>query len=136
MIHWTQAVARNKNRCGDSLQQAGSAFLIALLTGSLMWAARVTGITDVAEPTSNTNTSELVAQGQTLFFKNCSGCHGKDAKGDEGPDLHGLKISNEKITATITKGVKGEMPNFSKKLNPTQVAALVAYLRKLDAQSE
>jgi mono/diheme cytochrome c family protein len=29
-----------------------------------------------------------VKSGRTLFLKNCAHCHGADAHGDEGPDLH------------------------------------------------
>jgi mono/diheme cytochrome c family protein len=61
----------------------------------------------------------------------CSQCHGDDAHGDEGPDLHNLSISNARIVVTIKKGIKGEMPTFTKKYDDHQIAALVAYLRSL-----
>ncbi len=61
----------------------------------------------------------------------CSECHGGDAHGDEGPDLHNLAISNGRIAMTIEKGIKGEMPAFVKKYDASQIVALVAYLRSL-----
>ena len=74
---------------------------------------------------------ELAGQGHDFFEMSCSQCHGDDAHGDEGPDLHNLAISNARIAATIKKGIKGEMPTFEKKYDDRQVAALVSYLRTL-----
>src|SRR6202023_856927 len=49
-------------------------------------------------------------QGRHLFLMNCAHCHGDDARGDEGPDLHDLHKSDERIHQLITSAVKGEMP--------------------------
>jgi len=76
-------------------------------------------------------TPEVVAQGHKFFAMSCSECHGDDATGDEGPDLHNLPISNARIRVMIKKGLKGEMPTFAKKYNDQQIAALVSYLRTL-----
>jgi len=73
----------------------------------------------------------LVEQGHQFFTMSCVECHGDDAHGDEGPDLHNLTISNARIAATIRHGVKGEMPTFARKYNDAQLTALVAYLRSL-----
>jgi mono/diheme cytochrome c family protein len=73
----------------------------------------------------------VVAHGQKLFAVNCSHCHADDATGDEGPDLHGLTKSDERIKAIITNGVKGEMPSFGKKLQEEDKEALVQFLRSL-----
>src|SRR5262245_7731659 len=56
------------------------------------------------------------AQGQHLFLMNCAHCHGDDARGDEGPDLHDLHKSDQRIHQVIANGIKGEMPSFAKKL--------------------
>ena len=69
--------------------------------------------------------------GRSLFLKNCAHCHGDDARGDEGPDLHGLKKSDEWITRRISNGVKGEMTAFGEKFSPSELDALIAYLRSL-----
>ena len=76
-------------------------------------------------------TPELLAQGQTFFALSCSECHGDDAKGDEGPDLHNLPVSNAYIRTRIKKGLEGEMPPFAKKYNDRQIAALIVFLRSL-----
>jgi mono/diheme cytochrome c family protein len=73
-----------------------------------------------------------VTQGRTLFVKSCAHCHGLDATGDEGPDLHGLWVSDRRIAAVIKRGIKGEMPSFAKKHDDRQVAELVAYVRSLE----
>jgi mono/diheme cytochrome c family protein len=71
------------------------------------------------------------AQGRHLFLMNCAHCHGDDARGDEGPDLHNLHRSDARIHEVITAGIKGEMPSFGKKLGDPDVRELVAYLRTL-----
>ena len=71
------------------------------------------------------------AQGRHLFLMNCAHCHGDDAHGDEGPDLHNLHRSDARIHEVITAGIKGEMPSFSKKLDDPDVRQLIAYLRTL-----
>jgi mono/diheme cytochrome c family protein len=74
----------------------------------------------------------LVAQGRALYLASCAHCHAADATGDEGPDLHGVEASDRYIAATITRGIKGEMPSFRKKLAGEDVARLTAYLRSLE----
>jgi mono/diheme cytochrome c family protein len=73
----------------------------------------------------------LANQGHKLFLLNCAHCHGTDARGDEGPDLHGLTKSDQKLTSIIQNGVKGEMPKFSAKLNHADTHALIAFIRTL-----
>jgi mono/diheme cytochrome c family protein len=71
------------------------------------------------------------AQGRHLFLMNCAHCHGEDAHGEEGPDLHNLHRSDARIREVITAGIKGEMPSFGKKLGDPDVRQLIAYLRTL-----
>ena len=71
------------------------------------------------------------AQGRHLFLMNCAHCHGDDAHGDEGPDLHNLHRNDARIHEVITAGIKGEMPSFGKKLGDPDVRQLIAYLRTL-----
>jgi mono/diheme cytochrome c family protein len=75
--------------------------------------------------------SPIAVHGQKLYAVNCSHCHADDATGDEGPDLHGLTKSDERIKAIITNGIKGEMPAFGKKLQEADKEALVGFLRGL-----
>jgi len=69
--------------------------------------------------------------GRHLFLLNCAHCHGDDAHGGEGPDLHQLHKSDARIHQVIRGGIKGEMPSFGKKLNQSDIQALTAYLRRL-----
>ena len=71
------------------------------------------------------------AVGRTLFLKNCAHCHAEDATGDEGPDLHGLRKSDDWIARRIRSGVKGEMTAFGEKFSREDVNELIAYLRTL-----
>ena len=70
-------------------------------------------------------------RGYKLFMLNCAHCHGADARGDEGPDLHGLDISDQGIVSRIRQGKAGEMTAFAGKLQPSEINMLVAYLRSL-----
>jgi mono/diheme cytochrome c family protein len=74
----------------------------------------------------------LVAQGRKLFLRSCAHCHGADASGDEGPDLHGVEVSDRYIAHIITHGIKREMPSFAKKLGGDDITRLTAYVRSLD----
>jgi mono/diheme cytochrome c family protein len=71
------------------------------------------------------------AKGSDLFAKNCSACHGANAQGGEGPNLHRLKLTNEAITKTIKSGVKSEMPAFGRRFTDADLKALVSFLRSL-----
>lgn len=75
---------------------------------------------------------ELVRQGRKLFLASCAHCHGADASGDEGPDLHQVEVSDRYIAHIIARGIKGEMPSFAKKLAAADITGLTAYLRSLD----
>lgn len=74
---------------------------------------------------------ELVARGKKLFLENCAHCHGADARGDEGPDLHDVQVSDRYIANIVTHGIPHEMPSFSKKLHAQEISALTAYVRSL-----
>jgi mono/diheme cytochrome c family protein len=106
-----------------------------LLAGAIRMTAGSSGgaaLTDaVATSPAVSSAPEVVSKGHEFFEMSCSHCHGDDAHGDEGPDLHNLSISNARIAATIRTGIKGEMPTFAKKYDGSQVAALVSYLRTL-----
>ena len=74
----------------------------------------------------------LISQGRALFLSSCAHCHGADATGDEGPDLHRVEVSDRYISNIITHGIKHEMPSFKKKLGHDEILRLTAYIRSLD----
>lgn len=82
--------------------------------------------------TPTPTTPALVAQGRKLFLSSCAHCHGADAAGDEGPDRHGVGVSDRYIAHIISHGIRHEMPSFAKKLGAGDIATLKAYIRSLD----
>jgi mono/diheme cytochrome c family protein len=73
----------------------------------------------------------LAHEGYRLFMLNCAHCHGTDARGDEGPNLHGVTKSDQRIASLIKNGIKGGMPKFGTKLTDTDVQALIVFVRSL-----
>lgn len=82
------------------------------------------------EPVLETS-PQIVAEGRKLFLNSCAHCHGADATGDEGPDLHDLQVSDRYIRNLILNGRPHEMPSFRKKLDRTNISELIAYLHTL-----
>jgi mono/diheme cytochrome c family protein len=92
----------------------------------------VPGTSEVATVGNVASTPSAIQQlGHNLFERNCAHCHGDDARGDEGPSLYNLKLSDARIAKRIKDGVKGEMPGFGTKLDDRDMQALTAYLRTL-----
>jgi mono/diheme cytochrome c family protein len=91
-----------------------------------------TNNTDVHGATSSQSaTNAVTINARTLFLKNCAHCHGATAHGDDGPDLHDLGLADDWIANRIRKGKAGEMTAFAGKLQPAEIAALVAYVQSL-----
>ena len=109
------------------------AIAASMLGGTLALAEFMQKKSALQSSLASTNSPQdpLVAQGQHLFLMNCAHCHGDDARGDEGPDLHGLRKTDARLSALINNGIKGEMPRFNQKLSPSDVQALVAFLNSL-----
>ncbi|PTY06590.1 hypothetical protein DB347_11155 [Opitutaceae bacterium EW11] len=87
------------------------------------------------EPVTSTS-PQRVAQGRKTFLQRCAHCHGVDARGDEGPDLHDLQVSDRYIANTVLRGIPHEMPSFARKLQGDDIAALTAYLRSLEHEAD
>jgi mono/diheme cytochrome c family protein len=77
---------------------------------------------------------QIVAEGRKLFLDSCAHCHAADATGDEGPDLHGLEVSDRYIHNLIVKGRPHEMPSFRKKLDDAKISEIIAYLHTLKGE--
>ena len=93
--------------------------------------ATATGAPGAGEASKIPPAGTLANQGYKLFMMNCAHCHGNDARGDEGPDLHDVTKSDARISSMIKNGVKGEMPKFGTKLTDADVEALIAFVRSL-----
>jgi mono/diheme cytochrome c family protein len=109
------------------------AIAASMLGGTLALAEFMQKKSALQSSLASTNSPEnpLVAQGQHLFLMNCAHCHGDDARGDEGPDLHGLRKTDARLSALINNSIKGEMPQFNQKLSASDVQALIAFLNSL-----
>jgi len=71
------------------------------------------------------------SDGHSLFMKNCAHCHGIDAHGDEGPDLHALDWTDQQITNRIRNGKAGQMTAFHDHFTQQQLDSLITFLRTL-----
>ena len=110
-----------------------------MVVGGLLGAARIVQSNTPAPSGKTVGQSSAmkdprVATGAKLFSFNCAHCHGIDATGDEGPDLHKVTKTDERIKSTILNGVKGEMPAFGKKLTEDDAATLVVFIRSLSSK--
>lgn len=75
--------------------------------------------------------------GKSLFEQNCSNCHGIDAGGDDGPDLHGVpgRLGDTAIQNIIRRGIRGTaMPGFYE-VKDQEAADIVAFLHTYDADT-
>jgi mono/diheme cytochrome c family protein len=110
-----------------------TAIAAASLAGTFGVAAYMQSVVTIQRQNSGAQSLDpkLVAGGRKLFLMNCAHCHADDATGDEGPDLHGLHKTDERLRLLIKNGIKGEMPRFNEKLADPDLDALVAYLNSL-----
>lgn len=70
----------------------------------------------------------LVEQGEKIVKSSCIGCHGVDLKGDMGPNLHGLHLTEEQIIDVLVKG-RGSMPPASASGKEKAVAAYLQSIK-------
>src|SRR5882757_3274837 len=112
--------------------------LVAIITGLLavgaslavaaVWPRKVS----VAALPATADAATRVAEGRRYFAFSCAHCHADDATGDEGPNLHKLKISDTHVRLILKNGIKGEMPTFAQKYEDDQITSIIAFLRTLD----
>jgi cytochrome c oxidase cbb3-type subunit III len=75
-----------------------------------------------------------VERGKTLFEQDCSTCHGVDASGGDGPDLHGVPASlgDPAVRDIIRRGIPGTAMQGFYTISEADAASIVAYIRTLD----
>lgn len=122
---------RRFNERGALLIAIGASAVTLLATFSLAAVIRSYQGQVTIQANDSRTSLDLAATGKHLFLMNCAHCHGDDARGDEGPDLHNLHKNDMRIHHVITNGIKGEMPSFARKLNDSDIRALTAYIRSL-----
>ena len=111
--------------------------LLALLAFAFVSCARnqanVRGAAYLAASLPQPGSSAVdTSPGHLLFLKNCAHCHGADAHGDEGPDLHNLDWTDEQVAMRIRNGKKGQMTAFAGKFSADDIRRVIAYLRTLN----
>ncbi len=80
------------------------------------------------------NPQQLIQDGQPLYAQNCAGCHQADGTGQPGkvPRLAGNPVVTLEdpipVITTVSYG-KGSMPGFGDKLDSTQIADILSYIR-------
>jgi ubiquinol-cytochrome c reductase cytochrome b subunit len=83
--------------------------------------------------------SPLERQGAVVFHaKQCINCHSVGGAGGlRGPALDGVaaRLTADQLVRQVIQG-SGNMPAYGKNLNPSEVAALVAFMRTLHAPTE
>jgi mono/diheme cytochrome c family protein len=68
--------------------------------------------------------------GKQIFSENCGGCHTLSAAGTTGtvgPELDGLGLEPEQVTAIVSSG-SGVMPSFSGSLDQAQIDAVAQFV--------
>ena len=93
------------------------------------------------------------ASGREIFETNCARCHGQNAEGNVGPDLHGVfarfgadgtdtkdQEAREAVRSTIEHGrvvpTGANMPAFEEVLSPDAIARLIEYLESIQEPGE
>ena len=81
----------------------------------------------------------LELQGAVLLqAKQCRNCHALDGKGGRrGPDLTDVatRLTADQLVRQVLQG-GGNMPAYAKTLEPSEVAAVVAFMRTLHPKNE
>jgi len=111
-----------------------------ILSGCALWrnpawvsaAPQAPGGMQQAPPVPNF-TPDDVTEGKKLFQGECGECHGVDASGGVGPDLHGVtqKRGEQGVFLVIRNGIPGTGMAPVSNLNDRRAWQVVAYLRTL-----
>lgn len=85
-------------------------------------------------PAAPLDNPQLV-QGQEIWAKNCSSCHGGSGQGGRGSKLNeGLVLERmpnvEDEVQVVTDG-RGAMPGYGSRLTASEIEAVVAYTREV-----
>ena len=109
--------------------------------GFVPWAVAIVSVTLLLDPVATAKSGKASEKEAASNFKlQCSSCHGANGAGDtsvgktlKAADLRSPEVqkqSDAELAQIISEG-KGNMPSFKNSLNPDQIRALVAYIRKL-----
>ena len=110
-VTWRLFKRQQMSQRGLGLYLAGMSVAAALMMGAGYWGGEMlldrepgsAAASSSINPVSTSDQTVLTDAGRQLFLKNCAHCHGADAHGDEGPDLHNLDWTDEQIATRIRK---------------------------------
>ena len=89
---------------------------------------------DDASPQATAETQ--VADGATVFARNCAGCHGPQGQGGAGPRLAGsVRAGDEQNVRNAVQYGRGMMPGFSTVLSQPEIDAVVEYVTETLSRS-
>ncbi|MGH9717477.1 MAG: c-type cytochrome [Candidatus Acidiferrales bacterium] len=125
-----------KNKCYRRAAVFLVACVLALCTARVSPAAAQEPAPAATARTKPVHAAEADStRGKSLFEQNCSTCHGIDATGEDGPDLHGVpeSLGDAAVVNIIQHGIRGTaMPGFYS-LSAKDAADIVAFLRTFNA---
>ena len=116
---------------------AASVFLALAAFGRTMLRAHAQGLPPgtSSPPTQGSPVDKLtpddIAMGKQLYAANCASCHGVDATGQLGPNLHGVveRRGEQGVFGIVRNGMGGMPPVVS--INDQRVWQVIGYLRTL-----
>jgi mono/diheme cytochrome c family protein len=93
------------------------------------------GDAETPRPTGSQADDRALVEGRAVFIANCARCHGSAAQGGIGPKLaEGRAVERFPEIAdqieVVTDG-RATMPSFRDALSPTEIRAVVRYLREV-----
>ncbi|MBE9076753.1 cytochrome c [Romeria aff. gracilis LEGE 07310] len=113
------------------LQQIGLLLLsLVLAVGLITWGMRALRAADPYMQ-SVLSTAGNAARGEEIFKLNCATCHGLEASGEVGPNLHGVSDRKSRV-ALINQVISGNTPPMPQ-FQPTakDMADLLEFLETL-----
>jgi len=125
-----------------------TAAVLTLLLVGIVSANSYTGRRAVASATQKKASGRQLARARVLYADNCARCHGSDGRGQTmmgrglaAPNLTDAgwwkaeRPTNKRLTTSIHNGRgDGRMPAFGEQLSKSEIAALVALVRRFNGK--
>lgn len=78
----------------------------------------------------------VLDQGRQIFASQCSTCHGSAGQGGRGAKLNGGRAEDQypeiaDMAAVVSSGKGSRMPSFAEELSPSEIEAVVRYVREV-----
>lgn len=112
------------------------------LAATLIVGAVVCGVCALGSSRAAARTATADVDVRAVYSRNCAKCHGENGDADtEKGELYGATDftskrwwdkehpSDARLSRAISAGKTGGMPSFRKRLSPTEISALVTYVR-------